>query len=218
MIVSIKSKANTGGSAMRATDSKVTRTSNGTPISRSAESVRVTHFRDSVFPLRRRREISKAMLSNRLLRRCAHARRGHHGVSRAYFSTFVGTASVPTYRAFAVVLWAGLLNPAPPGSTDTLGRDPAYVLFHYLGTVPRRDDVVMGINRALTHINVHSVVTDCVDDPDDNKFLALALDGDASILATGDQHLLKLHPWRHVHIMRTGDFVRAQAEAMNMNP
>ena len=90
-------------------------------------------------------------------------------------------------------------------------------LFHYFGTVPRRDDVVMGINRALTHINVQSVVTDCTDDPDDNKFLALALDGEASIQITGDKHLLELHPWRHVHMMRAGEFVRAHAEGVDLS-
>lgn len=89
-------------------------------------------------------------------------------------------------------------------------------LFHYFGTVPKRDDVVMGINQALTHISVQSVVTDCVD-PDDNKFLALALDGEASILITGDQQLLRMHPWRQVQIMRTGEFFRAQTEGKDVS-
>lgn len=82
-------------------------------------------------------------------------------------------------------------------------------LFHYFGTVPKRDDVVMAINQALTHIQVQSVVNDCLADTDDNKFLALALDADARILVTGDQDLLDLHPWRNVHLMRAGAFVRA---------
>lgn len=93
---------------------------------------------------------------------------------------------------------------------DTRVQKPK--LFHYFGTVPKRDDVVSFVNQALIHIQVQSTVLDCAD-TDDNKFLALALDGDASILVTGDQDLLVLHPWRNVHIMRSGEFVRAFNEA-----
>jgi uncharacterized protein len=80
-------------------------------------------------------------------------------------------------------------------------------LFPYFGSVPKREDVVMAVNRAVVHVTVESVVSDC-SDPDDNKFLALALDGGAAMIVSGDQDLLALHPWRRVEIMTTGDFVR----------
>ena len=81
-------------------------------------------------------------------------------------------------------------------------------LFHYFGNlVAQREEVIKTIGRAVKHVPVASVVTDC-SDTDDNKFLALALDGNAACIVTGDRALLDLHPWRGVQILRGGDFVR----------
>ena len=44
-------------------------------------------------------------------------------------------------------------------------------------------------------------VRDAVDDPTDNKYLACALEGNAEYFITGDQHLLRLDPWRGIHII-----------------
>ena len=46
-------------------------------------------------------------------------------------------------------------------------------------------------------IGVSSTVTECRD-PDDNKFLELAMDGDADFLITGDQDLLMLAETAHL--------------------
>jgi len=53
-----------------------------------------------------------------------------------------------------------------------------------------------------------SVVRDCRD-PDDNKFLALALDGHAECIVTGDPHLLELHPWRGIPILTPRAFLES---------
>ncbi len=52
---------------------------------------------------------------------------------------------------------------------------------------------------------VHTV-TDCVD-PKDNKFLELALSGDADLILTGDDHLLRLRPWRGIPILTPREFL-----------
>ncbi len=67
-------------------------------------------------------------------------------------------------------------------------------LFRYFGDLEaQREEVVKTIGRVVKHIVVQSVITDCRD-PDDNKFLALALDSAAEYIVTGDRDLLELHP------------------------
>jgi uncharacterized protein len=65
-------------------------------------------------------------------------------------------------------------------------------------------DVIL---QSMKHVTVTTEITDCRD-PDDNLFLALALDGEASLIITGDLDLLTLNPWRGVQIVKPGDFVR----------
>ncbi|MFM8982499.1 MAG: putative toxin-antitoxin system toxin component, PIN family [Spartobacteria bacterium] len=51
----------------------------------------------------------------------------------------------------------------------------------------------------------HEVVRDCRD-PDDDKFLELALASKASVIVTGDPDLLVLDPWRGIRIVKLADF------------
>ncbi len=51
-----------------------------------------------------------------------------------------------------------------------------------------------------------SKVTDCVDS-DDNRVLECAIEARAGWLITGDQHLLALHPYRHVAIVTPRQFL-----------
>jgi putative PIN family toxin of toxin-antitoxin system len=44
-------------------------------------------------------------------------------------------------------------------------------------------------------------------DPKDDKFLALAVNGKANYLITGDQDLLVLHPFRNIEIINPADFL-----------
>ena len=44
-------------------------------------------------------------------------------------------------------------------------------------------------------------------DPADDMFLALALEGHAEIILTGDQDLLVLHPFRGVAILEPREFL-----------
>jgi hypothetical protein len=55
-------------------------------------------------------------------------------------------------------------------------------------------------------VEVTEVVTDCRD-PKDNKFLELALDGEATHIVSGDEDLLVLHPFRSIPILTPRGFV-----------
>ena len=44
-------------------------------------------------------------------------------------------------------------------------------------------------------------------DPDDDRFLEVALNGRARVILTGDRDLLALHPWRNVEILSPKDYL-----------
>lgn len=52
-----------------------------------------------------------------------------------------------------------------------------------------------------------TVVTEVFDDPSDDKYLACALEGNAQYIVTGDDHLLRLDPWRGIRIVRPAVFL-----------
>jgi len=56
---------------------------------------------------------------------------------------------------------------------------------------------------------VHTV-SDCVD-LKDNMILELALSGRADIIISGDDHLLRLHPWRGILILKPADYLALKA-------
>ena len=44
-------------------------------------------------------------------------------------------------------------------------------------------------------------------DPNDDKFLEVALNGKADLILTGDADLLGLHPWRDIIILSPADYL-----------
>ncbi|WP_458729681.1 putative toxin-antitoxin system toxin component, PIN family [Pseudomonas brenneri] len=44
-------------------------------------------------------------------------------------------------------------------------------------------------------------------DPKDDKFLDVALNGEAQLILTGDQDLLELHPFHGIEILKPADFL-----------
>jgi len=44
-------------------------------------------------------------------------------------------------------------------------------------------------------------------DPDDDKFLAVALDGKAEVIVSGEQDLLVLDPFRRVRVVKPRGFI-----------
>lgn len=49
-------------------------------------------------------------------------------------------------------------------------------------------------------VSIHSTIRACRD-PRDNKFLELAVDGQADLILTGDRDLLALHPFRGIPVI-----------------
>ena len=45
-------------------------------------------------------------------------------------------------------------------------------------------------------------------DPDDDKYLELAIAADAACIVSGDQHLLELHPFQNIPILTAADFLK----------
>ena len=59
-------------------------------------------------------------------------------------------------------------------------------------------------------VEVVHTVRDCVD-LKDNMILELALSGGADIILSGDDHLLRLHPWRGIRILKPADYLALKA-------
>jgi putative PIN family toxin of toxin-antitoxin system len=58
---------------------------------------------------------------------------------------------------------------------------------------------------AAVFVPVTQTVSDCRD-PKDNPFLALALAAQADALVSSDIHLLEMHPYQGIPILRLSDF------------
>jgi uncharacterized protein len=58
----------------------------------------------------------------------------------------------------------------------------------------------------VTSVNIKTHVKCIKEDPDDDKFLSLAVDGDADYIISGDNHLLKLKEYRGIKILPVRDF------------
>jgi len=56
-------------------------------------------------------------------------------------------------------------------------------------------------------IPIIQLVRECRD-PDDDKFLEVALNGRADVIITGDADLLAMHPWRGIAIVSAAEYLR----------
>ncbi len=69
-----------------------------------------------------------------------------------------------------------------------------------------RKEFLASVLEDAESIEVIDSINDCRD-PKDNKFLELAVSGDATHLVTGDDDLLVLHPFRGVAIVTPQEFL-----------
>jgi uncharacterized protein len=74
-----------------------------------------------------------------------------------------------------------------------------------------RETFLSLVAQASLPIEVQSTIADC-EDPKDNKFLELAIDANATIVVSGDAHLLTMHPYRAVTILSPAAFVQLVVE------
>ena len=71
----------------------------------------------------------------------------------------------------------------------------------------RVDAFLEGVRAAAIPTPGTTTVSEVVDDPSDDKYLARALEGSAQYIVTGDEHLLRLDPWRGIRIVRPAAFL-----------
>jgi uncharacterized protein len=69
-----------------------------------------------------------------------------------------------------------------------------------------REEFLAGIIRESILVRVDATIRECRD-PRDDKFLEIAVSGDASHIITGDQDLLALHPFRGIAILAQREFL-----------
>jgi len=75
-----------------------------------------------------------------------------------------------------------------------------YSKFDKYLTDDERDNAIKQLTRSVIIVETKTNIQDCRD-PDDNKFLELAIDGKADIVISGDKDLLHLHPFQNIPII-----------------
>lgn len=78
--------------------------------------------------------------------------------------------------------------------------------FSSILTPARQDDIMTLLCATALWFSPAISVGDCRD-PNDNKYLELALAAAASVLVTSDRDLLTLDPWRGIRIVRPAEFL-----------
>ena len=73
-------------------------------------------------------------------------------------------------------------------------------------TTEEKSRFIVSFKEMSDIVDTSSVITDCRD-PKDNKFLELAIDGNADYIITGDPDLLILHSYRGISIVTPSQFL-----------
>lgn len=68
--------------------------------------------------------------------------------------------------------------------------------------------VILDIKSIGRKITISSKEYPINDDPSDNLFINIAIDGNAKIIVSGDSHLLKLGEYREIKIVTVNEFLR----------
>jgi len=112
--------------------------------------------------------------------------------------------SVPR-TAFDLAIARGrlLVSAATVCELDEVLRRPK---FNKYVSEEKRLEFLASLVREAETIEVKAVISDCRD-PKDNKFLELAVSGNASHLISGDADLLSLHPFRGIRIVTPQAFL-----------
>jgi uncharacterized protein len=69
-----------------------------------------------------------------------------------------------------------------------------------------RQELLDNLTETVEFIEVTAQISECRD-PKDNKYLELALSGQAECIVTGDDDLLVLNPWRSIEILTVVEFL-----------
>lgn len=79
---------------------------------------------------------------------------------------------------------------------------------HYV-SVEDREEFVRLIYRVAEVVPIVTAVYECPDEAD-NRILEVAVNGDANLLVSGDQDLLRMNPFRGIPIVTPTDYVHAR--------
>jgi len=85
---------------------------------------------------------------------------------------------------------------------DVLGREK----FNKYVSEEERIEFLIALLQEAVFVEVVEIVTECRD-PRDDKFLELAVNGNAECIVSGDGDLLSLHPFRGIAIVTPRDFL-----------
>lgn len=73
-------------------------------------------------------------------------------------------------------------------------------------SVEDRQEFIRMLNRVAERVDIISPIKACRD-PKDDKFLEVAINGEADLIVTGDKDLLVLHPFRGVEIITPREYI-----------
>ena len=74
-------------------------------------------------------------------------------------------------------------------------------------TVQQRQEFLLELGGVAAWVTIVQLVRECRDSKDD-KFLEVALNGQADAIITGDGDLLRMHPWRGIAILSPGQYLK----------
>lgn len=78
-------------------------------------------------------------------------------------------------------------------------------------TIQRRRRILDIVLVKAERVEPIELVRECLD-PQDDKYLSLAAAGRADVIISGDEkHLLPMHPWRGIPILRAAEYVAASS-------
>jgi putative PIN family toxin of toxin-antitoxin system len=112
--------------------------------------------------------------------------------------------SVPAHALLAVYRSGQLL--ASDATLTELHEVLSRSRFERRASFERRMEFVAEVMLLGDDVEIVTRVTACRD-PDDDKFLEVAVNGHATHLVTGDRDLLALHPFRGIPILTPADFL-----------
>jgi putative PIN family toxin of toxin-antitoxin system len=90
-------------------------------------------------------------------------------------------------------------------ATEVLTREK----FDQYASWERRHELLEALADQSTVVEP-TVAVDVCRDPDDNKFLELAVEGDADLIISGDSDLLSLHPFEGIAILSPAGFLESK--------
>jgi uncharacterized protein len=75
-------------------------------------------------------------------------------------------------------------------------------------SIEERKQFVHELGRIAEFVPTIRIVRECRD-PRGDKFLEVAVNGNADLIITGDADLLEMHPWRSIEILSPADYLIA---------